>query len=129
MDLMAKMLYFSLSSYSFFRGFCGFRTNPFVEPLIPCDDNGGFYITCRLVSDNEPERRVWKMTTRTRPDRGELLYHAPVNLTVDETSSDPSVSYHSSTVLGVSLRAGSTNGTGSALKRFRRALSSRDDDE
>lgn len=79
--------------YIFFlhSGFCGFRTNPFVEPLIPNDENGGFYVTCRLVSDNEPERRVWKMTTRTRPDRGELLYQAPVNLTAvyaAESSSD-----------------------------------------
>lgn len=35
---------------------------------------------CRLASDNEAERRIWKMTTRTKPDRGELLYQAPFHL-------------------------------------------------
>jgi Complex I intermediate-associated protein 30 (CIA30) len=58
-------------------GFCGFRTNPFKTPFIVSNDTIGFYIKCRLVSDNEPERRVWKITTRTKPDRGELLYQAP----------------------------------------------------
>lgn len=43
-------------------------------------DADGFYVTCRLTSDDEPERRVWKMTTRTKPDRGELLYQAPFDL-------------------------------------------------
>ena len=76
-------------------GFCGFRTNPFQAPyVVPFlqhgstesrttdddDDTGGFYIKCRLVSDNEPERRVWKLTTRTKPDRGELLYQAPFEI-------------------------------------------------
>lgn len=32
----------------------------------------------KLISDDEPERRVWKITTRTRPDRGEQLYQAPI---------------------------------------------------
>jgi hypothetical protein len=32
---------------------------------------------CRLASDNEPERRVWKMTTRVESSRGEVLYQAP----------------------------------------------------
>jgi Complex I intermediate-associated protein 30 (CIA30) len=71
-------------------GFCGFRTNPFKDPLLLNNystgtsvqvNMDGFYVRCRLVSDNEPERRVWKLTTRTKPDRGELLYQAPVNLT------------------------------------------------
>jgi hypothetical protein len=31
-----------------------------------------------MASDDEPERRVWKMSTRTRPDRGEQLYQAPI---------------------------------------------------
>jgi Complex I intermediate-associated protein 30 (CIA30) len=63
-------------------GFCGFRTNPFNTPFMvkTNDANGGFYIKCRLVSDNEPDRRVWKISTRTKPDRGELLYQAPFDL-------------------------------------------------
>lgn len=61
-------------------GFCGFRTNPFAEPLM-VGSADGFYVMCRLTSDNEPERRVWKMTTRTKPDRGELLYQAPFDFT------------------------------------------------
>lgn len=40
-------------------------------------DTDGFYVTCRLASDDDTDRRVWKMSTRTRPDRGELLYQAP----------------------------------------------------
>jgi hypothetical protein len=48
----------------------------------------GFYVQCRLSSDNEPQRRVWKMTTRTKPDRGELLYQAPFPLTNTSSSSD-----------------------------------------
>ena len=32
------------------------------------------------MSDNEPERRVWKLSTRTKPDRGELLYQAPFEI-------------------------------------------------
>jgi len=48
-------------------------------------DSDGFYVSCRLASDKEPERRVWKLTTRTKSDRGELLYQAPFNFT---TTSD-----------------------------------------
>ena len=80
-------------------GFCGFRTNPFTTPFLiqnnsnhntsststtteyNTEDGGGFYIKCRLVSDNEPERRVWKLSTRTKPDRGERLYQAPFEIT------------------------------------------------
>lgn len=38
----------------------------------------GLYVEMKLVSDNEPDRRVWKFTTRTRPDRGEQLYQSPI---------------------------------------------------
>lgn len=68
-------------------GFCGWRTNPFVEPLQVKDDgNGaGLYVQCRLTSDQEPERRVWKISTRTKPgDRGELLYQAPFPFTSNQ---------------------------------------------
>lgn len=58
-------------------GFCGFRTNPFQEPLL-VGDADGLYIVVRLASDTDADRRVWKMSTRTKPDRGELLYQAPV---------------------------------------------------
>jgi NADH dehydrogenase [ubiquinone] 1 alpha subcomplex assembly factor 1 len=65
-------------------GFCGTRTLPFVEPLqLETNDTlartsppQGFYIVCRLASDNEPERRVWKVSTRTDRSRGEQLYQA-----------------------------------------------------
>jgi hypothetical protein len=48
-------------------GFCGTRTLPFKDgrPLNVQNQNG-FYVKLRLDSDNEPERRVWKMTTRTQ---------------------------------------------------------------
>ena len=57
-------------------GFCGTRTLPFLEPLLVNSDAQGFYIDCRLVSDHEPSRRVWKMSTRTDQSRGEQLYQA-----------------------------------------------------
>ena len=62
-----------------FSGFCGMRTLAFEEPL-QVGDADGFYIDCRLTSDNEPERRVWKMTTRTERSRGEELYQAQFTL-------------------------------------------------
>jgi hypothetical protein len=56
-------------------GFCGIRTLPF-ENSLDVGDADGFYLTCRLKSDNEPERRAWKLSTRIKPDRGEQLYQA-----------------------------------------------------
>jgi hypothetical protein len=55
------------------RGFCGMRTRPLKEP-IAVGDADGLYLTCRLVSDDEPERRIFKMTTRVESTRGEVLY-------------------------------------------------------
>lgn len=40
----------------------------------------GLYLLCRLTSDDEPERRVWKVTTRSEDSRGEQLYQAMFNL-------------------------------------------------
>jgi len=40
----------------------------------------GLYVTCRLSSDDEPERRVWKMSTRLDTSRGEQLYQAQFEL-------------------------------------------------
>jgi hypothetical protein len=60
-------------------GFCGFRTNPFETPL-NVGDADGFYMTCRLASDEESQRRVWKVTTRVEQSRGEQLYQAPFDL-------------------------------------------------
>jgi hypothetical protein len=60
-------------------GFCGMRTLPFTQPL-----NGtgfdGVYVDCRLASDDEPERRVWKMTVRTDSSRGEQVYQSEFDL-------------------------------------------------
>jgi hypothetical protein len=57
------------------RGFCGARTLPFEGPL-KVGDAEGLYLQCRLTSDEEPERRVWKVTTRSEQSRGEQLYQA-----------------------------------------------------
>mmetsp|Transcript_15868 Transcript_15868/g.34480 ORF Transcript_15868/g.34480 Transcript_15868/m.34480 type:complete len:438 (-) Transcript_15868:80-1393(-) len=56
-------------------GFCGMRTVPFREPLdaTGCD---GVFVDCRLASDDEPHRRVWKITLRTDTSRGEMVYQA-----------------------------------------------------
>jgi hypothetical protein len=79
-------------------GFCGMRTLPFVSPLMVDDilnadtdvdtkvkvnENDkvdGLYISCRLASDNEPEKRIWKMTIRTDSQRGELVYQSNFEL-------------------------------------------------
>jgi hypothetical protein len=68
----------------FVSGFCGMRTLPFQEPLQFGNDAEGFYMVCRLASDNEPERRVWKMTTRSERSRGEELYQASFQLPAEE---------------------------------------------
>lgn len=65
-------------------GFCGFRTNPFREPLHVADADG-FYLVGRLVSDLQPERRVWKFSTRTNPGRGEKVYQAPFSFPKNQT--------------------------------------------
>lgn len=59
------------------------RTLAFEEPL-QVGDAHGFYIDCRLVSDDEPEKRVWKMTTRSKASRGEELYQAQLNMVSNE---------------------------------------------
>lgn len=57
-------------------GFCGQRTRPFTQTL---DLSGadGLYITCRLASDEDADRRVWKLALRTEEGRGEVVYQAP----------------------------------------------------
>lgn len=60
------------------------RTLPFQEPLQVGNNAEGFYMVCRLASDNEPERRVWKMTTRSKRSRGEELYQASFQLPAEE---------------------------------------------
>lgn len=66
-------------------GFCGMRTLAFEEPL-QVGDAAGFFLDCRLTSDDEPERRVWKMTTRSERSRGEELYQA--QFTIPKNSTD-----------------------------------------
>ena len=60
-------------------GFCGTRTLPFQSP-IKVQDAEGIYLCCRLTSDDEPERRIWKVTTRTEESRNEQLYQAMFEL-------------------------------------------------
>lgn len=57
-------------------GFCGMRTLPFTEPLRLSSSTDGIFVDCRLASDNEPERRIWKTTVRTDSSRGELVYQS-----------------------------------------------------
>ena len=56
-------------------GFCGMRTLPFREPLDAAGSQG-LFVDCRLASDDEPERRVWKITCRVDGSRGEMVYQA-----------------------------------------------------
>ncbi|CAE8648008.1 unnamed protein product [Polarella glacialis] len=57
-------------------GFCGQRTRPFAKPL-NLTGADGIYISCRLSSDEDSERRVWKLSLRTGEGRGEVVYQAP----------------------------------------------------
>lgn len=61
-------------------GFCGTRTLPFQEPIQIGSEAEGIYLLCRFTSDEEPERRVWKVTTRSEQSRGEQLYQAMFEL-------------------------------------------------
>ncbi|KAL3806360.1 hypothetical protein ACHAXA_001892 [Cyclostephanos tholiformis] len=66
-------------------GFCGVRTLPFdtsTGSLSNADTIGmdGVYAICRLVSDDDARRRVWKMTLRTEEGRGERVYQAEYDL-------------------------------------------------
>ena len=74
-------------------GFCGTRTLPFEEPLQIAENAKGFYILCKFTSDDEPERRIWKMTTRQeKGSRGEQLYQAmfemPKRKIIDDDDED-----------------------------------------
>jgi len=86
-------------------GFCGTRTLPFQDgkPLqvvkskadaSDSDSTGGsngsygFYIKLKLMSDNEPERRVWKMTTRTKNiQTSEQVYQSSFEIPKQEEQS------------------------------------------
>ena len=74
-------------------GFCGFRTNPFREPLQVVQEAEGLYVVARLASYDEPERRAWKMSTRTEQGRGEVVYQAPFVFPSAETAMTEEWSY------------------------------------
>lgn len=61
-------------------GFCGTRTLPFEKPIEVGEGAEGIYLECRLTSDEEPDRRVWKVATRVEQSRGEQLYQAMFKL-------------------------------------------------
>mmetsp|Transcript_8914 Transcript_8914/g.19624 ORF Transcript_8914/g.19624 Transcript_8914/m.19624 type:complete len:431 (-) Transcript_8914:127-1419(-) len=63
-------------------GFCGMRTLPFETPL-DLTRFAGIHVRCRLVSDDEPHRRTWKMTLRTEASRGEIVYQTMYKLEAD----------------------------------------------
>lgn len=55
------------------------RTLPFTTPLNATGQDG-VYLDCRLVSDDEADRRVWKMSLRTDTSRGEMVYQSEYDL-------------------------------------------------
>ncbi len=67
------------------RGFCGTRTLPFDQPIKVGQEAEGIYLQYRFTSDEEPERRVWKVTTRSESSRGEQLYQAMFQITTAAT--------------------------------------------
>lgn len=48
---------------------------PFHEPL-DVSNGDAIYVTCRLNSDLEAHRRIWKLTVRTDRTRGEQVYQS-----------------------------------------------------
>ena len=60
-------------------GFCGMRSLPFYSPLNATGQEG-IVIDCNLASDDEAERRVWKLTVRTDSSRGEMVYQSQFDL-------------------------------------------------
>jgi len=70
-------------------GFCGFRSLPFENPLDLSLNSTGLFADCRLASDNEPDRRVWKLTLRTDAARGnEMLYQTCFKIPTSDVISD-----------------------------------------
>ncbi|GFH45963.1 hypothetical protein CTEN210_02437 [Chaetoceros tenuissimus] len=71
-------------------GFCGMRTLPFKDGALDATGQDGVYLDCRLASDDEADRRMWKMTVRTDSSRGEMVYQAQFDLAaaIDEAKSD-----------------------------------------
>lgn len=83
---LSDLHFFLHVAFTLISGFCGARTLPFKEPLQVPDRALGFYLDCRLTSDNEPERRVWKLTARSESSRGEVLYQAAFQIPKSEPS-------------------------------------------
>jgi hypothetical protein len=61
-------------------GFCGMRTLPFKDAPLNATDQDGVYLDCMLVSDDDADRRMWKMTLRTDSSRGEQVFQAQFDL-------------------------------------------------
>lgn len=56
------------------------RTLPFQDQPLDAQGMDGVFLNCRLDSDDEAERRMWKMTVRTDGSRGEQVYQAQFDL-------------------------------------------------
>jgi Complex I intermediate-associated protein 30 (CIA30) len=52
---------------------------PFHEPL-DVSNGDGVYVRCRLNSDLEAHRRIWKLTLRTDRTKGEQLYQSIITI-------------------------------------------------
>lgn len=61
-------------------GFCGMRTLPFKDSPLNATGQDGVYLDCNLASDDEAERRIWKLTVRTDSSRGEMVYQSQFDL-------------------------------------------------
>lgn len=61
-------------------GFCGMRTLPFKDSPLNATGEEGVYLDCNLASDDEAERRTWKLTVRTDSSRGEMVYQSQFDL-------------------------------------------------
>lgn len=57
-----------------------FQDKPLLKEAKDQENTDGLYLEVKLNSDDEPQRRMWKVTVRTDSSRGEMVYQAPFDL-------------------------------------------------
>jgi len=81
-------------------GFCGWRTKAFETPL---DATGfeGVYLKIRFTSDDEPDRRTYKLTVRDDQTRGEYVRQGMFKVPRSDGSSFSTIKVPFSTLVAV----------------------------
>eukprot|EP00310_Coccolithus_braarudii_P025570 CAMPEP_0183355848 /NCGR_PEP_ID=MMETSP0164_2-20130417/42100_1 /TAXON_ID=221442 /ORGANISM="Coccolithus pelagicus ssp braarudi, Strain PLY182g" /LENGTH=378 /DNA_ID=CAMNT_0025529089 /DNA_START=14 /DNA_END=1150 /DNA_ORIENTATION=+ len=69
-------------------GFCGARTSTLEEPM-DLSRFEGLYVDAALLSDEDVDRRAWKLTIRTGASRGEVVHSAEWKPRVGDSNDGP----------------------------------------